>query len=98
MPHENEPRKCKAYDLMYRGLEISSGAQRIHQPELLEKALRARALDPEDFESYIDAFRYGAIPHAGWSIGSERLTMQLTNQKNIRECALFPRDRHRLLP
>ncbi len=98
MPYENEPKKCKAYDLMYRGLEISSGAQRIHVPDLLEKALRARGLDPEDFESYIDAFRYGAIPHAGWSIGSERLTMQLTNQKNIRECALFPRDRHRLLP
>lgn len=98
MPHEKEPKKCKAYDLMYRGLELASGAQRIHVPELLIKALKARGLDPADFESYIDAFRYGACPHAGWSIGSERLTMQLTGQKNIRECALFPRDRHRLRP
>lgn len=98
MPHEKEPKKCKAYDLMYRGIELASGAQRIHIPELLIKALKSRGLDPNDFESYVDAFRYGACPHAGWSIGAERLTMQLTGQKNIRECALFPRDRHRLLP
>ncbi|MBI5036801.1 aspartate--tRNA(Asn) ligase [Candidatus Micrarchaeota archaeon] len=98
MPFEDEPKKCRAFDLMYKGLEISSGAQRIHDPELLVKALKTRGLNPEDFESYVDAFRYGAPPHAGWSIGSERLTMQLTGQKNIRECALFPRDRHRLLP
>ncbi len=98
MPHEKEPKKCKAYDLMYRGIELASGAQRIHVPDLLIQALKSRGLDPDDFESYIDAFRYGAVPHAGWSIGSERLTMQLTGQKNIRECALFPRDRHRLLP
>jgi len=55
-------------------------------------------LKPASFESYIDAFRYGAIPHAGWSIGSERLTMQLCGLKNIREASLFPRDRHRIHP
>ena len=98
MPFELEPKKCRAFDLMYKGLEIASGAQRIHDPELLVKALKNRALDPEAFESYVDAFRYGAPPHAGWSIGAERLTMQLCGQKNVRECALFPRDRHRLLP
>lgn len=98
MPFADQHKKCKAYDLMYKGLEIASGAQRIHDPELLVQALKNRGLDPEAFESYVDAFRYGAPPHAGWSIGSERLTMQLTGQKNIRECALFPRDRHRLLP
>ncbi|MFH1200661.1 MAG: aspartate--tRNA(Asn) ligase [Candidatus Micrarchaeota archaeon] len=91
-------RTCKAYDLMYRGIEIASGAQRIHDVELLEKALRSRDLKPEDFKGYLDAFRYGAIPHAGWSIGSERLTMKLCGLHNIREASLFPRDRNRLTP
>ncbi len=98
MPHSDNPKICKAYDLMYRGLEIASGAQRIHIPDLLIKQLKAKECNPSDFESYIDAFRYGAIPHAGWSIGSERLTMKICNLPNIRETALFPRDRNRLLP
>ena len=98
MPFEEDEEKCKAYDLMYRGIEVCSGAQRIHVPDMLIKQLKARGLHPSDFEYYIDAFRYGAVPHAGWSIGSERLTMQLTGMKNIRECALFPRDRHRITP
>ena len=98
MPFENKKEICKAYDLMYRGLEISSGAQRIHDPEMLAKQIRSRGMNPENFESYIDAFRYGAIPHAGWSIGAERLVMKICNLKNIREAALFPRDRNRLTP
>ncbi|OIO27896.1 aspartate--tRNA(Asn) ligase [Candidatus Micrarchaeota archaeon CG_4_10_14_0_2_um_filter_60_11] len=98
MPLEENPAVCKAYDLVYKGLEIASGAQRIHHPDLLVKQLKAHDLKPANFESYIDAFRYGAIPHAGWSIGSERLTMQLCGLHNIREASLFPRDRHRLHP
>ncbi|MFA4946523.1 MAG: aspartate--tRNA(Asn) ligase [Candidatus Micrarchaeia archaeon] len=98
MPLEENPEVCRAYDLVYKGMEMSSGAQRIHTPELLIAQLKARGLKPADFESYIDAFRYGAVPHAGWSIGAERLTMQLCGLKNIREAALFPRDRHRLRP
>jgi len=93
-----EPKICKAYDLVFKGLEIASGAQRIHDPDLLQKQLRFHELDPKDFEPYVDAFRYGAIPHAGWSIGLERLTMRLAARDNIRECALFPRDRNRLTP
>ncbi len=98
MPREENEEKCRAYDLMYKGLEMASGAQRIHVPDMLIKQLKARGLHPSEFEYYIDAFRYGAIPHAGWSIGAERLTMQLTGVKNIRECSLFPRDRHRITP
>jgi len=98
MPLKDNPKICKAYDLMYRGLEIASGAQRIHEPELLIRQLKARDLDPDQFESYIDAFRYGAVPHAGWSIGSERITMLICGLSNIRETALFPRDRTRLTP
>lgn len=98
MPYPDRSEVCKSYDLMYRGVEIASGAQRIHLPDLLIKQLEAKGMNPENFESYIDAFRYGAIPHAGWSIGCERLLMKLGNRENIRECALFPRDRHRLTP
>jgi len=98
MPREDNPEICNAFDLMYRGLEIASGAQRIHIPELLEKQLRARGLNPANFEFYIRAFRMGAPPHAGWSIGLERLAMKLCNLPNIREVALFPRDRNRITP
>jgi len=98
MPDEKEPSICHAFDLMYRGMEISSGAKRIHQASLLEEQLRKRGLDPADFEFYLNAFRMGAPPHAGWSVGLERFTMKLCNQENIRECMLFPRDRTRLLP
>ncbi len=98
MPSEAEPEICHAFDLMYRGLEISSGAKRIHLPAVLEGQLRKRGLDPVDFEFYISAFRMGAPPHAGWSIGLERLVMKMCSQENIRECMLFPRDRVRLMP
>lgn len=98
MPSEKDPEICNAYDLMYRGTEISSGAQRIHVPELLTEQLKSRGLDPESFAFYINAFRVGAPPHAGWSIGLERFTMKICNVQNIRECALFPRDRTRVTP
>jgi len=98
MPFEDNPKICKAYDLMYRGLEIASGAQRIHIPELLINQLKARGLEPDEFEFYINAFRVGAPPHAGWSIGIERLVMKMCNLHNIREATLFPRDRTRLTP
>ncbi|MDD5171921.1 MAG: aspartate--tRNA(Asn) ligase [Candidatus ainarchaeum sp.] len=98
MPDEKNPEICHAFDLMYRGLEISSGAMRIHLPSVLEEQLKKRGLDPADFEFYINAFRMGAPPHAGWSVGLERFVMKLCNQENIRECMLFPRDRMRLLP
>lgn len=98
MPSENDPKICNAFDLMYRGLEISSGAQRIHKPDLLEKALKSRGLNPHDFEFYTKAFRFGAPPHAGFGMGLERLAMKVCNQENIREAALFPRDRTRLCP
>ncbi len=98
MPYENNPKVCKAYDLLYRGLEISSGAQRIHIPELLIKQLKKKGLNPDNFEYYINCFRYGAPPHSGWSIGLERFTMQITGQQNVREAAMFPRDRTRISP
>jgi len=86
------------FDAIYNGMEISSGGQRVHLPELLIERLRVKGLNPKDFKAYIDSFRYGAPPHAGWGLGVERLTMQILGLNNIREAVLFPRDRDRLTP
>ncbi len=95
---EKDGKTCRAFDLIYDGLEISSGTQRIHLPELLVGQLKAKGLKPDGFKSYIDAFRYGAPYHSGWSIGLERLTMKITGRENIRETTMFPRDRNRITP
>jgi nondiscriminating aspartyl-tRNA synthetase len=98
MPKEDNPKICRSFDLIYRGMEICSGAQRIHIPELLEKQIAARGMDPAHFKSYLDAFRCGAPPHAGWSIGLDRLTMAVCKLENVREAVMFPRDRQRIQP
>lgn len=98
MPCKDNPELTESYDFIYKGLEILSGAQRIHIPELLIEALKKKGMNPKNFEFYINSFRYGAPPHAGWSIGLERLTMKIVGANNIRECSMFPRDRKRLTP
>jgi len=98
MPKENDENFCNAFDLMYKGLEMASGAQRIHKPELIVEQLKKRGLEPNDFQFYTKAFKFGAPPHAGWSIGLERLTQKICGLDNIREAMLFPRDRTRLHP
>jgi len=86
------------FDAVYGGMEIASGGQRVHIPDILIKQLKSKKLNPEDFKWYIDAFRFGAPEHAGWSIGLERLTQTILSLGNIREGTLFPRDRKRLTP
>ncbi|MDI6798964.1 MAG: aspartate--tRNA(Asn) ligase [Candidatus Aenigmarchaeota archaeon] len=98
MPYEKNPKICKAFDLIYNGLELASGTQRIHIPELLIKQLKEKRLNPDDFKYYIDCFRYGSPYHSGWSIGLERITMAITGKSNIREVTMFPRDRSRIMP
>jgi nondiscriminating aspartyl-tRNA synthetase len=95
---DSDGRTARAFDLIYDGLEVSSGTQRIHLASLLIDRLKAKGLNPDNFKSYVDAFRYGAPYHAGWSIGLERLTMKMTGRENIREATMFPRDRNRLTP
>jgi len=97
-PFEDNPEICRAFDLQYKEKEITSGAQRVHDVDLLKKRLEEQNLDPDEFKFYLDAFEYGMPPHAGWGLGAERLTMILTGMQNIRECVLFPRDRRRLVP
>jgi len=98
MPYPENPDVVHAFDLLYSGVEISSGTMRVHIPELLKQQIRKKGLNPDNFTHYIESFSYGAPPHAGWSIGLERLTMTVTGMRNIRECCMFPRDRDRLVP
>ena len=98
MPFEDQPEICKAFDLMHPRMELSSGAQRIHQYDLLVEQIKEKGLSPESFDFYLKPFRYGMPPHAGWGLGMERLIMTMLNLPNIREAVLFPRDRHRLVP
>jgi nondiscriminating aspartyl-tRNA synthetase len=88
----------RGFDLECKGVEISSGSQRIHDVALLIERLQACNLNPKDFEAYLKAFRYGMPPHGGFGFGIERFVMELLEMNNIRECILFPRDRSRLIP
>lgn len=88
----------RGFDLECKGMEVSSGSQRIHDITLLIERLKACNLDPKDFEAYLNAFRYGMPPHGGFGFGIERFLMELLDISNIRECILFPRDRTRLTP
>ncbi|RCV63236.1 aspartyl-tRNA synthetase [Methanophagales archaeon] len=89
---------CNAFDLMHPRLELSSGSQRVHSYELLKRQIETKGLSADSFEFYLDAFRYGMPPHAGWGLGVERLLMSMLEIENIRDVVLFPRDRRRLAP
>ncbi len=98
MPSEEDPAVCNAFDLMHPRMELSSGAQRVHQYDLLVRQLREKGLNPDSFSFYLTPFRYGMPPHAGWGLGTERFVMTMCGLSNVREAVLFPRDRHRLVP
>lgn len=87
-----------SFDLLFRGLEITTGGQRIHDYNKLMEKIAKRGMETEGMESYLSAFKYGMPPHGGLGIGLERLTMQLIGEDNVREATLFPRDLSRLEP
>lgn len=97
-PYEDRPEFCKAFDLMHPKMEMASGAQRVHELQMLKNRLAHQGLEPDSFQFYLDAFRYGMPSHAGWGLGLERVLMTMTGVKNIREVVIFPRDRKRLAP
>jgi nondiscriminating aspartyl-tRNA synthetase len=97
-PDPGRPEWACSFDLLYRGLEIVTGGQRLHCYDDYLQALRARGLDPEPFASYLDAFRYGMPPHGGFGLGLGRFMAQALGLANVRETTLFPRDRTRLTP
>lgn len=98
MPNTSEPPLTRSFDLLFRGVEITTGGQRIHDYDQLAESIRSRGLDPCDFEGYLAAFKHGMCPHGGMGMGIERLIMQMMRLANVREASAFPRDRYRLTP
>jgi nondiscriminating aspartyl-tRNA synthetase len=87
-----------SFDLLFRGLELVTGGQRLHRASAYDEALRARGEDPAAYSAYLQAFRHGMPPHGGFAIGLERWVGRLVEAANVREVTLFPRDLHRLSP
>ena len=87
-----------SFDLLFQGVEITTGGQRLHRREDLAAALRDRSIDPSNFESHLKMFDLGMPPHGGFAIGLERLTAQTLHLANVRQAVLYPRDRYKLTP
>lgn len=98
LPYEDRPEICRGFDLMHPRMELASGAQRVHNYSQLVERIKEKGLDPDGFEFYLKAFRYGMPPHAGWGLGLSRLVMTMLKLENIRDAVIFPRDRRRLVP
>ncbi len=90
------PEFTRSFDLLFRGLEMCSGGQRVHDYEELKERIAAKGLDPEKFEFYLQAFKYGVPPHGGIGLGLERLTAKFCGVGNVKEATLFPRDMNRI--
>jgi nondiscriminating aspartyl-tRNA synthetase len=90
--------RSESYDLIINGIEIASGATRIHRRDELEEEMKRRGLDPRLFESHLAVFDYGMPPHAGFGLGFNRLVAALLNLDNVRHATLYPRDRYRVEP
>lgn len=93
-----DPTKTLSFDLLFRGMEITTGGQRLHRYEDYIKKMKKLNMNPELFNSYLQAFKFGMPPHGGLGLGLERLTAQLCGLSNVKEASLFPRDINRLEP
>jgi len=98
MPDDENPEETKGFDLFFRGVELVTGSQRIHDYNMLVASIKRIGAKPEDFSFYLEAFKYGLPPHGGWGMGSERLIQQLLGLPTVKEAVLFPRDVKRLEP
>lgn len=98
MPDDKLEGMTKSFDLIYKGLEITTGGQRIHDYEELKANMIKFGSNPEDFDFYVESFKYGMPPHGGFAIGLERITMKILDLDNIRRATLLPRDMNRVTP
>lgn len=98
MDTPGEPQLTESFDLLFRGVEVTTGGQRIHDYNMQVEKMLARGMNVESFGSYLMAHKYGLPPHGGLGIGLERFTAQLLGLPNVRQAALFPRDAERLEP
>jgi nondiscriminating aspartyl-tRNA synthetase len=93
---EEDPGHTKSFDLLFRGVEITTGGQRVNDYETLVEKIKGKGLNPDDFSFYLQAFKYGMPPEGGLGMGLERLTARLLNLPNVKEATLFPRDLNRI--
>lgn len=93
-----DPRYTLSFDLLFRGLEVTTGGQRIHDYDTQVAKLIKKGMNPEDFAGYLMIHKYGTCPHGGLGLGLERLTARLLGENNVRETCLFPRDQQRIEP
>jgi nondiscriminating aspartyl-tRNA synthetase len=97
-PDPDQPERTRSFDLLFKGLELVTGGQRLHRHDDYLTALAARGQNPDDYATYLDVFAHGMPPHGGFAIGLERFTARVVDADNIRSTTLFPRDLHRLTP
>jgi nondiscriminating aspartyl-tRNA synthetase len=93
-----DPQYTETFDLLFMGVEIASGGQRIHDYNQLIASMKKHKLNPDDLKHYLDIFKYGIPPHGGWGLGSERIVQKILGLGTIKEAILFPRDVKRLTP
>ena len=96
MEDPKNPGFAKCFDLLFRGVEISSGNQRVHDYETLVEKMKWKGLNPDNFSFYLQAFKFGMPPHGGWGMGLERITQKYLGLDNVKEASLFPRDINRI--
>ena len=98
MDDPEDPRCTLSFDLLFRGMEVTTGGQRVHDYQAQVAKMEARGMHPEKFRDFLTIHQHGMPPHGGLGIGLERLTMKLCGLENVREASLFPRDQSRLEP
>lgn len=98
MPDPQNPEQTLGFDLLFKGLEIATGGQRIHKYDELIANMKKKKIKPDGLEFYLNTFKYAIPPHGGWGMGSERIIKQILDLENIKEAILFPRDVKRLIP
>ena len=98
MPSSDDPQFTEGFDLIFNGVEIATGSQRIHNYEQLVGNIKKHGLNPEDFKDYLEVFKIGMPAHGGWGLGSERIVQKILGIASIKEAILFPRDVKRLAP
>lgn len=98
MPSDAEQKETDGFDLLFRGTEIATGSQRIHDYDMLVKNMKAKGVKPNGLEFYLDTFKYAMPPHGGWALGLERIVQLILGLSSVKEAVLFPRDVKRLAP
>ncbi len=98
MPSQNNPQETESFDLIFRGIEIATGGQRIHDYDQLVRSAIDFGIETEKINPYLENFKFGIPPHGGWGMGSERITQKILGLKSVKEAVLYPRDVKRIVP